>query len=392
MRREPHAELPSTGTIPTAETFETLERSANRWRPSRWTVCGALALASVVGVGVFDTLVLEEPVRLPLSMTGRGWLLATFLVLLAWIGWPVVRDPRRLAVYWNRYPLNGPSVFGLGVVVTFFAVGVSAPHVLDPPTIGIPERMEQPPMFTSVSETFVRRCVGEVAGGRCYGTLEHPLGTDRQGRDIATYVAYGTRTALEMAVLVSMIAVPIAVAVGVTAAYAGGWIDAALMRYVDVQQVVPAFFVYFVLYFFYGPSHTLLIVVFGLFSWGGIARVVRIEVLAERERAYVLAARSAGAGRLSRIRRHILPNVAGTVVTAMTMQIPFLIGAEAALSFLDLGDPDVHSWGTLIARGADAVHYRPWVTLVPGACLSVTILGFYLFGDSLQEVFDSRSR
>lgn len=115
---------------------------------------------------------------------------------------------------------------------------------------------------------------------------------------------------------------------------------------------------------------------------------IKLEVQAEREQKYYLAARAAGGGRIYRIRHHVLPNVSGTVITAVTLQIPWMFAAEAAIAFHGFGDPLLHSWGTLIEQGLLDLTLHPWVTLLPGTVLSVSILGCYLFGDALRQAFD----
>lgn len=357
--------------------------------PSLRTVVLAAALVAVAAVAVYDLRYVPTEFALTVRMTGRDYMLVAALAIAGWACAPLLRRPELPVRYWRRYPKDAPSLLGLGIVVAFVLVGLAGPLVMDPPVVEI-LKMNQPPAFASISEATVTNCHGEVRGGECHGTLDYPFGTDNSGRGVLAMVVFGARTALEMAVLVSMIAVPIAVTVGTTAAYVGGRVDDALMRYVDIQQIVPAFFIYIVLIFHYGASQALLIVVFGLFSWGGVARVVRAEVKREREEEYVLAAKNAGAGTLATIRRHIWPNIAATIVVAMTLQIPFLITIEAALSFIDLADEQVASWGKVIAYGWEYIDFRWWITGIPGAILTATVLGFYLLGDALQRMFDPK--
>ncbi|MFP8956699.1 ABC transporter permease [Natrialbaceae archaeon A-CW3] len=355
------------------------------WSSSvRWGI-----LIVVVLVALYDTALVDDWSALPVSMDVFDWLLVIALTVAVIVSAPVLRDRERLRWQLSRYPTDLPSLFGAVVVGSVFVVGFLGPFLVSEPTESF-DRLNQPPLFLSVEDTLVSSCLGEHRGGACYGTTAHPFGTDRWGMDILEYVVFSTRTTLEMIVLVAMIAVPIATVVGIAAAYGGGWIDSVLMRYVDVQMVVPAFFIYFVLYFTYGPSHTMLIAVFGLFSWGGIARAVRLEVLRVRQEAYVSAAKAAGASTHARIRDHVIPNVTGVIVVSMTIQIPFLIVAEASLSFLGLGDAYVYSWGDIIRRGLEDIHLRAWIPAIPGIALSVTVLGFYLLGDALQQVFDPR--
>ncbi|MFP9192792.1 ABC transporter permease [Natronosalvus vescus] len=352
----------------------------------RWGI-----LAAVIVAAISDTVLVDEWNVLPVSMDVFDWLLVIALTVALVVSAPVLCNRDRLRWHLSRYPTDLPSVFGLVVVGLVFLVGFLGPFFVPEPTEAF-DRLNQPPLLLSVDESLVSSCLGEQRGGVCHGTMDHPFGTDRWGMDVLTYVVYSTRTTLEMIVLVAMIAVPIATLVGTAAAYGGGWIDSVLMRYVDVQMVVPAFFIYFVLYFTYGPSHTMLIAVFGLFSWGGIARAVRLEVLRVRQEAYVSAAKAAGASTRARILDHVFPNVTGVIVVSMTIQIPFLIVAEASLSFLGLGDAYVYSWGDIIRRGLEDIHLRAWIPAIPGIALTVTVLGCYLLGDALQQMFDPRTR
>jgi peptide/nickel transport system permease protein len=182
----------------------------------------------------------------------------------------------------------------------------------------------------------------------------------------------------------------IASVVGLSAAYFGGYVDEVLMRYVDIQITFPTFFLYLLVVFLFGGSLFLMIVVFGVLGWGDIARIVRSEALQRREEAYVVAAESAGASSRWTIRRHLLPNVSNSVITAATLVIPGLILAEAALAFLGLGDPSIPSWGEIIADGRTDLDRAWWISTLPGVFLFLTILALYFLGDALRDALDPR--
>ena len=207
-----------------------------------------------------------------------------------------------------------------------------------------------------------------------------------------TVVVAGMGVSLQVALISSMIIVPIATAVGTIAGYTGGLIDELLMRYVDIQQVVPAFLVYLILIFVLERSLFLIVLVFGLLSWGGVARLVRSETLQRREEGYVLAAENAGVGRLGILRRHLLPNVSSTIITATTHLIPLLILAEAAIAFLNLGPATLPSWGATIARGFESDYFLRtwWVWTIPLLFLTTTIVAFSVLGDALRDALDPR--
>lgn len=318
------------------------------------------------------------------------WLFVVSLLALAcYLVWPLLADRdatrRRLA----QLRESPPAIVGLGWLVAFFLVGLVGPAFVAKPELNVFFGYNPPALF-SVDVGLVVRCAGEVANGRCHGSLRFPLGTTRGGKDLLALVVLGARVSLVVAMVTSMILVPLATAVGTTAAYLGGRVDEALFRYVDVQQTVPAFFVYIILLYLYGRSLFLFVLVYGLFNWGSVARLVRSAALSEVESPYVRAAESAGASDLQVLRRHVIPNVGDTALTAATLQIPTLILAEAAFSFLDLLDPHNISWGQLISESIAYTVRFPWATMIPGVVLFVTALSFNVVGDALRDVLDPR--
>jgi peptide/nickel transport system permease protein len=274
-------------------------------------------------------------------------------------------------------------------VLLFFAVGVFGPALTEPPTLDFAAQ-SQPPAFTSVRTLVAEECNGRVAGGKCYGTLADPFGTTRVGESVLTITVAGARVATQLAFVLAVVVVPVATLVGTVAAYVGGVVDEVLMRTVEILQVLPAVVVYFVAILVYGRSLLLLVVVFGLTSWGGVARVVRAETLRLREREYVTASRAAGGSRAHVLRHHIVRNVSSTVLPAVTLQIPTVIFVEAGLAFLDLSDPELLSWGNIIAQGIAHFNTRWWVASVPLVVLVVTLLAFNVLGDTLRDVLDPR--
>jgi peptide/nickel transport system permease protein len=162
------------------------------------------------------------------------------------------------------------------------------------------------------------------------------------------------------------------------------------MRYVDIQITFPAFFLYLLLVYLFGGSLFLMILIFGLTGWGGIARIVRSEALQRREEAYIQAAKASGASSLWTIKQHLLPNVSNSVITAATLLIPSFILFEAALSFLALGDPTTPSWGQVIADGRSDIASAWWISTLPGFFLFFTILAFNFLGDALRDALDPR--
>ncbi|MFC4356473.1 ABC transporter permease [Halobium salinum] len=320
--------------------------------------------------------------------------LFSLLAFGCYVLWPLAANPVRTGEYWRRLRTNPVALLAFAYLGAFFALGTLGPVVFGDPAISL-DAQHQPPAFLTGSNGLSDDCLGAVTGPTgnpvCHGTLEHPLGTDSLGRSMWLLVLSGMRVALQVTTITSVLIVPIAVAVGTVAGSYGGRVDTVLMRYVDVQQTVPALLVYLIGNFVYGRSILLFIVVFGLLNWGSVARVVRSEVIQRRQEQYVTAARNAGAGRLEVIRRHILPNVSSSVVTALTQQIPILILTEAAISFLELNNVNRVSWGETIVNGLSRFPRAWWTVVVPVAVLCLTVVSFALVGDALRDVLDPRN-
>ncbi|NHN42342.1 ABC transporter permease [Halorubellus sp. JP-L1] len=233
-------------------------------------------------------------------------------------------------------------------------------------------------------------CAGRMTADGCLGTWENPLGTNYVGKGVLPLLFVGFRVSLEVALITSMIMLPIATLVGTFAGYTGGLVDDTLTGYIDIQQTIPAFVAYIVLSHVFGRSLFLLILVFGLLSWGGAARLVRSEVVQRREAEFITAARSAGADDRRIMRDHVLPNVSNTVLTSVTRRIPMLILAEAAIAYLSLNDIMVISLGESIANGLENFPTAWWVSTELTLALALTVLSFSLLGDALRDVLDPR--
>ena len=328
------------------------------------------------------------PVVGPVSAVDWLWL-ATLLVGLRYVAVPLYRNRRMTRYYWREFRKNRAAVAGLVYLLVVFAIGLIGPAVIPRPEVE-PLLQYQPPVWGSVPNSVPIQCVGAVVDGQCHGSWAHPFGTTPQGKDILVSVIYGMEISMQVGLIGMFLQLLIAAAVGLSAAYYGGYVDEALMRYVDIQITFPSFFLYLLVVYLLGGSLFLMIVVFGVLGWGGIARIVRSEALQRREEAYVLAAENAGAGSRWTIRRHLLPNVSNSVITAATLVIPGLILAEAALAFLGLGDPTIPSWGELIAAGRGDLDRAAWISTIPGVFLFLTILAFNFLGDALRDALDPR--
>ncbi len=313
----------------------------------------------------------------------------TLLVGLFYVVVPLYENPRMTRYYWREFRKNRAAVVALIYLAVIFLIGLVVPRFVSPPAVQ-PLLQYQPPVWGTVPSTVPIDCVGPVSDGLCHGTWAHPLGTTHQGKDILVSVIYGMEISMQVGLIGMFLQLLIASAVGLSAAYFGGYVDEVLMRYVDIQITFPSFFLYLLVVFLFGGSLFLMIIVFGILGWGGIARIVRSEALQRREEEYVMAAESAGASSFWTIRRHLLPNVSNSVITAATLVIPGLILAEAALAFLGLGDPTIPSWGEIIADGRSDLDRAWWISTLPGIFLFLTILGFNFLGDALRDALDPR--
>jgi peptide/nickel transport system permease protein len=205
-------------------------------------------------------------------------------------------------------------------------------------------------------------------------------------------VLFGARISLKVGFVAVGIAVFLGTIVGLLAGYYGGWLDAVLMRLVDIMLCFPSFFLILAVIAFLQPSIWIIMAVIGLTGWMGVARLVRAEVLTIREMEYILAARCIGCSDLRIITRHILPNALSPVLVAATLGVAGAILTESALSFLGIGvQPPTPSWGNILTSGKDYIEFAWWLSLFPGLAILITVLSYNLLGEGIRDALDPRT-
>ena len=217
-----------------------------------------------------------------------------------------------------------------------------------------------------------------------------PLGTDRLGRNVLAQLVHGARASLLVGLAAALAAMVIGASVGTIAGFAGGFVDEALMRVVDAFQTVPGFLLALAFVSVIGASMPVVVLAIALGAWTGPARLARAEVLSIRERDYVASARVIGMHPVQIAFREILPNALPPVLALSAVIVAGAVLTESALSFLGLGDPNIVTWGSMIAEGRAVLRSSPFLSVVPGVALVVTVLAVYLFGEGLADALSRR--
>lgn len=222
---------------------------------------------------------------------------------------------------------------------------------------------------------------------------DHLLGTDELGRDVLSRMIYGSRISLAVGFVAVGIATLIGILLGAVAGYYGRWVDSCIMRLVDIMLCIPSFFLILAVIAFVGQSIWNIMAIIGLTSWMGVARLVRAEFLSLKEREFVLAARASGAGDLRIIFSHILPNAMAPVFVSAVLGVAAAVLIESSLSFLGLGvQPPIPSWGNILTSGKDNIEIAWWLSVFPGMAILLTVLGYNLLGEGLQDILNPRMR
>ncbi len=270
----------------------------------------------------------------------------------------------------KRFWKNRMAVAGSVIVLLLFIISVLAPWLApyDPNAINLKNVLAPP------------------SGGNLFGT-------DPLGRDVLSRMMWGAGISLKVGFVATGIAILIGTMLGAVAGYYGRWVDAVIMRFVDIMLCFPSFFLILAVIALLEPSIWNIMIVIGLTGWMGVTRLVRADFISLKERDFVQAARVIGAGDLRIIFLHILPNAMASVLVTATLGVAGAILTESALSFLGIGvQPPTPSWGNILTAGKDNIDIAWWLSFYPGLAILITVLGYNLLGEGIRDALDPRLR
>jgi peptide/nickel transport system permease protein len=274
-----------------------------------------------------------------------------------------------LSIYFQRIRSNKMALFGAVLIIFLTLIALFSPWIAPYNPIGqnLIERLQSP-------------------------STRHWMGTDDLGRDVFSRMIFGTRISLMVGFVAVFISTIFGTLIGLIAGYLGKWVDSVLMRMVDILLCFPTFFLILMVIAFLEPSMFNVMIVIGLTSWTGLARLVRGETLSLREREFILAAKSLGLSNRRILFVHLLPNVISPILVSATLGIGNAILIESSLSFLGLGvQPPTASWGNMLTAGKDYIYFAWWLSLFPGLAILITVLAFNLLGEGLRDALDPRT-
>ncbi|MCL2484506.1 MAG: ABC transporter permease [Endomicrobia bacterium] len=219
----------------------------------------------------------------------------------------------------------------------------------------------------------------------------HLLGTDDLGRDVFSRMVYGARVSMSVGFFAAFLTVLIGAVLGMLSGYFGGATDSIIMRFTDIVLCFPTFFLILLVIAFFEPNIYSVMIVIGLTSWTGLARIVRAEVLSIREREFVLASKMLAVSKPRLFFVHILPNIISPIIVYAAIAVGGAILIESGLSFLGLGvQPPMSSWGQILMQGKDYIYVAWWLSVFPGMVILLTVLSFNLIGEALRDILDPK--
>ena len=276
----------------------------------------------------------------------------------------------RAFVGWRTFARNRLALLGLAIVLALVAVALFADQLA--------------PFSPTVGDLRTTRLLPPSGS--------HWLGTDDQGRDILSRLIHGSRITLFVVLLVALLAAPVGMLVGTVAGYAGGWLDAGLMRITDIFLAFPRLILALAFVAALGPGIENAVIAIAITSWPPYARIARAETLTIRQADYIAAVQLMGASPARIVLRHIMPLCLSSVIVRVTLDMAGIILTAAGLGFLGLGaQPPTPEWGAMIAAGRAYVLDQWWVAAAPGAAIFVVSLAFNLLGDGLRDALDPKA-
>jgi len=273
-----------------------------------------------------------------------------------------------------KFIKNNPTgIIGLLLVVTTILCAIFAPYIAphDPGAASLGHRLDLPKWLDDT------------------GKSQYLLGGDQVGRDLLSRIIYGARISLLVGICGVLISLVLGTFLGIVSGYFGKWMDDLIMRLAEVQLGLPFILLAIVIMSVFGTGIEKIIIILGLTYWVSFARLIRGEILALKEQEYIQAAKAIGGTHFKIILKHILPNVASSILVLATMCIAEFILLEASLTFLGLGvEPTVPSWGGMLADSRNYMTSAWWISVFPGIAIMLTVLGFNLLGDWLRDRLD----
>jgi len=266
--------------------------------------------------------------------------------------------------------MNKLALFGASIIILLILMAIFAPYIVSHDPTGI-----------------------DIKSAYLAPSAVHFFGTDSLGRDLFSRIIYAARIALLIGIVAVGIASLIGIALGAIAGYFGGKMDTVIMRFTDIMLCFPSLFLILSVVAIVGPGIFNIMVIIGLTSWMGIARLIRAEVLSLKTREFVLASRALGRSNFYIITKHLIPNGIGPVLVNFVFGVAGAILTETGLSFLGLGvQPPDPSWGNILIDGRAALGVAWWIILFPGLAILITVLSFNLFGEGLRDALNPRLR